>query len=125
MNRDQVERFRRTVKGPYVRPYEMPHPHWLYRAFDADGELLYIGCSLNPTARIDHHAITKVWWELVRTITLETFPTKAEARAAEAAAVKAERPLYNVTHNRPRFSGPTIPLHWDEAKHLLDDEAAS
>lgn len=121
MTPDQAEKFRHSVFGPYHRPYNMPHPHWVYRVFDADDALLYIGCSLNPAQRLDGHAVSKVWWEFVRSITVESYPTKAEARVAEAAAIAAEKPRYNIKHKgeRQSQSRTLVPTQWADARELL------
>lgn len=79
---------------------ETREPHALYRFFDRDGYLLYIGLTKNPGTRWPAHSKDKPWWTEVATITIEHYPTRAEVEAAEIAAIRAERPLYNVQHNR-------------------------
>lgn len=84
--------------------------HSVYRCFDAEGQLLYIGCAQEPTYRMHMHMQTStqsaVSWELqermARWDSVE-YPTKAEARAAERAAILAERPLLNRQHNPTRW----------------------
>lgn len=78
-------------------------PHVLYRFFAANGELLYIGLTLNPGTRWKKHAKEKPWWTEVVGITLEHFPSREAVEAAEVAAIRAERPVYNITHNRGRW----------------------
>ena len=41
------------------------------------------------------------WWDELRSLTVEWYDTRAEAEAAEKAAILAERPKYNVTYLRP------------------------
>ncbi|GAA4929022.1 hypothetical protein GCM10023224_05530 [Streptomonospora halophila] len=68
----------------------------LYRAFAADGALLYVGISTNPRHRWNEHALEKNWWrrEVHRTEVV-WFETRLEAATAEARAVRAERPARN------------------------------
>jgi predicted GIY-YIG superfamily endonuclease len=73
--------------------------HTLYRFFDADDVLLYVGITLNPAARWPRHKRDKPWWYEVRTITTELHPSREAVLQAEQAAIKAEEPRYNVIHN--------------------------
>lgn len=71
---------------------------FLYRMYDEDGVLLYVGISRQPLARLTQHEDMKSWWARVVNISLEKFPTRQEALAAEADAITAEEPVYNVQH---------------------------
>jgi predicted GIY-YIG superfamily endonuclease len=75
-------------------------PHALYRFFDAGGQLLYVGISLDPGARWKQHRSDKPWWGEVATVTVEPHETRAAVVQAERAAIIAEKPKYNVVHNR-------------------------
>jgi len=67
----------------------------LYRHFSADGELLYVGISLNAMARFHVHRRVAEWRDLVATITIEKFKTRAAAEKAERAAIRKEGPKFN------------------------------
>jgi hypothetical protein len=67
----------------------------LYRLFDCEGRLLYIGIARNPEQRFKAHASTAPWWHLVARRDVEWYPTRSEARAEETKAIKADGPLYN------------------------------
>ena len=82
--------------------------HALYRFFDAEGRLLYIGISMNPPYRFGQHADDKPWWAEVARIAMETFPDRSAVLAAERRAIQTEQPLYNVVHNRTNKT-PAIP----------------
>ena len=74
----------------------------LYRFFDADDRLLYVGIAGNPGRRFHQHANGpdgKPWWSHVARSTMEHFDTREEAAAAEVAAIVTEHPLHNVAHN--------------------------
>lgn len=74
-------------------------PHALYRFYDGDGVLLYIGVTADPGVRFKQHRNDKEWWTQVATIRIEKLPTRASVLAAERIAIQEERPLWNVTHN--------------------------
>ena len=78
----------------------------LYRLFDADERLLYIGIADKWTSRMTQHAAEKAWWSDVASTRFESFPTRDEACAAEKAAIIAERPLHNVVHNNGKSCEP-------------------
>jgi hypothetical protein len=72
----------------------------LYRFYDADDRLLYVGISERGPERWRAHRKDKPWWtEVVRTTT-EHYDNRAAALEAERAAIIAEQPAYNVVHNR-------------------------
>lgn len=75
-------------------------PHCLYRLFQANGDLLYIGCSHAPMARIGAHYKVPVWGRLIAAATFEWFPDREACRRAEDAAIVAELPEWNV-HGHP------------------------
>jgi hypothetical protein len=72
--------------------------HVLYRFWDCDDQLLYVGLTANPGSRWKAHGVEKPWWIDVARVTVEHFASRAEAEAAEATAIKTEGPLYNVRH---------------------------
>lgn len=72
-------------------------PTELYRHFDKSGTLLYVGISLSTVHRLKEHRGGSGWYRKVVTITIERFPTRKAALAAERKAVQTEHPLHNVT----------------------------
>jgi hypothetical protein len=68
----------------------------VYRAFDADGELLYVGCTDNAEKRLKAHAKGSDWYPDAARWTFEEHATRAAGLAAEAAAIRAELPHCNV-----------------------------
>lgn len=70
----------------------------LYRHFDGSGQLLYVGISLSTIGRLAQHNRLSHWARDIATITIERYPTRAEAVQAERAAIAAERPKFNVQH---------------------------
>jgi hypothetical protein len=75
----------------------------LYRMFDVSQNLLYVGISARPLlGRLKEHGAAKSWWPEVAYLTVEHFPTRAEAAAAEVRAIRTEHPKYNQAHSRPK-----------------------
>jgi predicted GIY-YIG superfamily endonuclease len=83
-------------------PRSTPIPTALYRMFDADGCLLYVGISSNIIRRFANHRQWRDWWNDVHTITVENFPTSTEAAEHEKVAILTEYPRHNVTFNDER-----------------------
>ncbi|MFB7359576.1 GIY-YIG nuclease family protein [Streptomyces gardneri] len=75
-------------------------PTALYRFFDADGRLLYVGITKDLQTRFATHARTKhgSWWPLVARRTVEWFSDRPTASRAEICAIKSEDPAYNQSH---------------------------
>lgn len=71
----------------------------LYRHFDEEGALLYVGISLSWPARTKAHARGSRWFDRVARVEIERFPTRDEALIAERDAIKAEHPKFNIVHN--------------------------
>jgi predicted GIY-YIG superfamily endonuclease len=74
---------------------EVADPTFLYRLFDADGALLYVGITRTLDRRMQQHALKQPWWpEVAKTVTTE-YRTRAQAARAEHAAIEAENPRHN------------------------------
>lgn len=68
----------------------------LYRHFNKNGELLYVGISLNSINRLSQHKKNAHWFNDIARIELEQFPTRESALEAEKQAIINEKPLHNV-----------------------------
>lgn len=67
----------------------------VYRLYDRNGALLYVGLGSDPKTRWRAHARDKEWWPDVAHKEVEWHNTFAEAVEAEHAAIHAENPVYN------------------------------
>ena len=67
----------------------------LYRHYNAEGKLLYVGISLNHLARLTQHRSSAHWYEDIVQVTIEWFATRDEAENAEQMAIIGENPLHN------------------------------
>lgn len=74
----------------------MTKPTELYRHFNADGELLYVGISLLTLERTVKHQDGSHWWPEVTRIDIERFKTRSSAMDAERTAIINEKPKHNV-----------------------------
>jgi PHD/YefM family antitoxin component YafN of YafNO toxin-antitoxin module len=79
----------------------------LYRLYDADGVLLYIGISHDPETRFGQHSKLKEWWPLVARREVQWFDDLPSAATAEAEAIRGEDPEHNGTYS-PRRDLRTI-----------------
>lgn len=73
------------------RRYE---PAAVYRLWDTDGNLLYIGSAYDPEERCKAHR-SKPWWPSVVRRTEEWHSTRGEAYAEEMKAIAVEGAKYN------------------------------
>ena len=67
----------------------------LYRWFDKDGYLLYVGISRSLHSRVKQHEKTAQWITEASFMTVEWFETRREVERAEKNAIKFENPLHN------------------------------
>jgi hypothetical protein len=106
----------------------------LYRAYNSEGSLLYVGISYSALIRITAHRRDKPWFGDVARIEVEKVPgDRYAAEERERQAIWAERPLHNVVHNHgntpitrtppsptPRPAGPNPLLEQRRALGLPD-----
>lgn len=73
----------------------------LYRLYDADGRLLYIGISYSAIARFAQHKDRQPWIGDVCRIEIETHDiSRTEIEQMEADAIRSENPLHNIVRRR-------------------------
>ena len=68
----------------------------LYRHFDENNNLLYVGISLSTFNRLSQHRDHSEWFKQIKNVTIEHFATREEAMAAERKAIKSEAPKFNI-----------------------------
>lgn len=68
---------------------------YVYRFFDVDGELLYVGITRDISQRFAAHRRDAEWWADIANVTVEVTAGRAEAEYAEAVAILSERPAHN------------------------------
>jgi predicted GIY-YIG superfamily endonuclease len=73
----------------------------LYRLFDHDDQLLYVGITCNPDDRWRRHAGDKAWWPTVVRKALEWHVDRETALLAECHAITTEHPRWNIAQPNP------------------------
>jgi hypothetical protein len=69
----------------------------LYRHFNSDGVLLYVGISLSSVYRLSQHRDVSPWYDEISRVDIEKFSCREDALHAERHAIIKEAPLYNKT----------------------------
>jgi hypothetical protein len=69
----------------------------LYRHYDKDEKLLYVGISAHAFVRLCGHKKSK-WYKKIATVKIETFPSRTLALRAEKSIIQNEKPRYNKAH---------------------------
>lgn len=68
---------------------------FLYRIFDKNNDLIYIGISNQWSERMHSHEKDSRWFEEASLIKIEKFETREDVERAERKAIRIEKPLYN------------------------------
>lgn len=79
----------------------------LYKAYDAQGQALYIGVSVDWARRWKEHCAFSPWFYDVARLEIQWFPIKWLALDAERQAIYMENPRHN-TAGAHKLSQPTI-----------------
>jgi hypothetical protein len=70
----------------------------LYRHYDANGDLLYVGQSNNAFERYREHRYVDGWTLSAVVMKIESFDSLDEVIAAERKAIRTENPRHNQCH---------------------------
>jgi predicted GIY-YIG superfamily endonuclease len=71
----------------------------LYRFYDANDDLLYVGISNTWYQRFHQHERTSGWFSRVAHATFESYESREAVEAAELIAIKSENPQFNKASN--------------------------
>lgn len=86
----------------------MSRKNVLYRVYDTDGNLLYVGATTNFAQRLTTHSTYQPWWDDASRVELEHFDSFEDMAEAEVQAIRSEQPRYNVVFAHPT-PGPRRP----------------
>lgn len=104
----------------------------LYRYFDKNGSLLYVGISDSISKRAHQHQKNSQWHMHAVSATLEHFREREDALAAESKAIVEEAPLYNIAGSNQYENDPeehwlalidgqfNDPIHRDVLEYIVD-----
>lgn len=71
-------------------------PHTVYRAYDQDRNLLYIGMTHDIDKRMQYYDQSPKWRENVQLVTFKLYPNRKAALLAENYSIIREHPAWNV-----------------------------
>lgn len=92
----------------------------LYRWFNEEGQLLYVGISRQIGRRVKEHSKTAAWFTQAAYMTLEWATDQLELEAMEKKAIQQEGPLHNTTYNHsPQVHAGLTPMHFREQSLLM------
>jgi hypothetical protein len=119
MHLDKMQDMARSSHAPGSRTA-------LYRYFDKDDSLLYVGISVSPIARQLQHRQTSRWYDRVAKMTVEWCESREEALDLERIAIINERPRHNIRHKAtsdvspfPKVRPASLKCRWPKA--IFDD----
>ncbi len=93
----------------------------LYRHFDSEGRLLYVGISVSAINRLKQHMSGAQWAMEISEVRIEWFADRASAERAERLAIMNEKPIYNKILNQ----NPPAPHQTGNAKLLKELQKAA
>lgn len=71
----------------------------LYRYFNSNGVLIYVGVTGNMDNRHKQHKYSSHWFSKASSRSVKKYTSREEALAAEKEAIKSEEPLFNIEGN--------------------------
>ena len=78
----------------------------VYRHYDAEGRLLYVGAARSFGNRTQTHLREAEWVSQSVRAEAVFYPTREEALDAEMAAIRSEKPIYNAVRNGRSLAKP-------------------
>jgi predicted GIY-YIG superfamily endonuclease len=104
----------------------------LYRYYDADGSLLYVGITDSISRRAHQHHKNAQWHEFAVSAKLEHFQNRDDALRAESKAIREEEPVYNIAGSNQfdrdyeqhwldlKAGDLKDPIHLDVLQYIVD-----
>lgn len=92
----------RQARGRKPEPHIILNDNVVYRCYNSQKRLLYIGSSAEWWNRFEYHRRRTLWWREVEEIALTHYPTIDDAVLAEAKAIRKEKPKYNQIQPKKR-----------------------
>lgn len=99
---DQTESAPTRVESGTFGPRKMAEETGVYRIFNADGVLLYVGMSVSPETRFADHRTCKSWMQEAHRYETRWYGTREEAEQEEQRAIRIEQPRHNSVHRALR-----------------------
>lgn len=102
-NKDHLNEYKRSRHRAMMDslPEFLFREQTLYRLYDEQDNLLYIGVAWDVRQRFYQHKADKVWWNDVVRYELETYSDRDSVLQAERLAIQSELPAYNKVYANP------------------------
>jgi len=84
--------------------------HSVYKHWDRNGVLLYVGCCRDVERRTSGHMSNSPWYDEIADITSEEYPDRKSGLKAEKKAIQEGKPLYNIMHHPDRPPLMEVPV---------------
>lgn len=84
----------------HARNITADQPTAVYRFYDADERLLYVGITFHLGMRFAQHERSSEWWRFQRSVKVAWRDSRTVAAAEERTAIRSEKPLYNKSGTR-------------------------
>jgi hypothetical protein len=88
----------------------------LYRFYDKNNILLYVGISGEWRTRLHQHERNSEWWDEASFIKLERFPDRKSVEEAEIRAITTEMPIWNKAYSQTYES---VRDHFERIKTMI------
>ena len=98
---------------------------FVYRVYDADARLIYVGETGNLFQRLDTHAMQTWWAPQVAHVKATVYPSRELALAAERACIRHEDPRWNITGSWRRHRSWTADRYVDYVTAYINNRATS
>jgi hypothetical protein len=76
----------------------IPEVNYVYRFYDDQDRLLYVGITREPQSRFQAHQLKADWWDLAVRCTIDVRTSRASPFWAEGMAIHHEHPRFNETY---------------------------
>lgn len=100
---------------------DRPHPTSVYRYYDEDGVLIYVGITGRGTRRNLEHSDKAAWWPFVARQEVEHYPTRKAALTRERSLIRKYRPPFNTQHNPDHTGIRAAYLRFAEVLPTVDE----
>lgn len=99
--------------------------HYVYRVYDFDDRLIYVGCTKDLFKRLSVHGKSSWWAYQIARVRGSVYPDRRLALDAESQAIKTERPRWNVKGRYDQNASWTPDEYVDYATALINHPGSS
>lgn len=100
--KEQPPHMAKPLEIPALEPRPIPYGqdgHHLYRHFDCEGNLLYVGVSQSALHRLKKHRHLSPWFSHIARVEMTVYKTREDVLIAERIAIQREKPRHNIQHS--------------------------